>query len=165
MSAIQEVDTPAIALPPLGQLLTGQGGYFVGVLRGEDGRSYGQIAAPDDFDDTEWGGYGKSVKGTASAWDGASNTRALIEHGDHPAAKLAAEYENEGFKDFILPARRQLAVAEACAPELFKKEPYWTSTQCSANLAWAVRFQHGGVDTWNKSHAFRVRPFRSFLIA
>lgn len=153
-------DTPAI-----GQYWPGEGGVYAGIMRGEGGKpDYHLIVATDDLGKFEWGNYGNTVSGADSASDGAANTQALIEDGDHPAAAACAEYEADGHTDFYLPARRELQVAEANVSDRFEQEWHWSSTQRSANFAFGMHFVDGIQTSHDKGSELRVRPVRRLII-
>jgi len=120
---------------------------------------YGLIVADADLEPCEWGRYGTSVPGASSTWDGLSNTNALRGN-DHPAAQAASDHDADGHVDWYLPSKRELQIAQANVSGLFQQGRYWTSTQYSEINAWAIDFEYGNVNNWNKNNEFRVRPFR-----
>jgi len=145
----------------LGEYVPGQGGHFVGDIRGNDGVTYGLIAAKTQGDRTaKWGPDGSL--GSLSDWDGLSNTNSLRSNGGYQAARLAAEYEADGRGDFYLPAQRELVIARANVPYLFEKAYYWTSTPFGSDYAWVVGFELGHVGFSARGFEFRFRPFRRF---
>lgn len=142
----------------IGEYLAGQGGIFIGDIKGDDGVLYGLIVSQEE--DVGRAAWGPSGKLELSEWDGLSNTNALR---DSPAAKLASAYERDGHCDFYLPARREMLIAMANVPGLFGKEDwYWTSTPSLDEYALAVDFELGLVDDYRRLNEFRVRPFRRF---
>jgi hypothetical protein len=144
----------------LGEYVPSQGGHFVGDIRGDDGVTYGLIAAKKDAGKATWGPDG--THDGFSNWDGMSNTN-RIRDGKHPAALLTAEHEEGGHVDFYLPARRELIIAQANAPHLFEKSGwYCTSTPYGSYVVWVVGFEDGSVGTSTRRHEWRVRPFRRF---
>lgn len=152
-------------VPAIGTYWEGQGGVYAGVMRGENGKpDYRLIVATEDLGKHEWGSYGTEVAGAGSASDGAANTEALIEDGNHPAATACAEYEADGHHDFYLPARRELQVTEANVSELFAKEWHWSSTQRSADFAFFMYFAVGFKGIHGKHVELRVRPVRRLPI-
>lgn len=144
----------------IGEYLSGQGGIYVGDIRGNDGVTYGLITPRDeDIGRAKWGPNGKR---DLSDWDGLTNTSILRD--ECPAARLASDYEADGHVDFYLPARRELIVAQANVPHLFGKDSwYWTSTPYDELSAWAVAFEDGDVFVSTRSLECRVRPFRRFI--
>ena len=126
------------AMPKIGELWPGHGGIFIGIGRGEDGRCHRLIAAEEEFD--------------GAAWE-KQNER-------------AAALNVDGFTDFTLPFRRDQSLQFANAPELFKKEWYWTSTQSASysNYAWAQHFYYGTQTTYLKTNEFRARAVRREFI-
>ena len=152
--------------PAIGQYWPGQGGIYAGDFLGGDGVIYGLIVADcgtvQDIGKAPWGQNGSLA---LSDWDGLGNTTALIA-GDHPAAKLAAEYVHDGCTDFYLPSRREMLLASANLHDLFGKESwYWTSTPYKGgeNNAWSVDFEYGYADDSIRCKDLRVRPFRRFI--
>lgn len=162
-----QVKAPAVATnaPSIGTYWEGQGGVYAGIVRGEgELPDYHLIVASQDVGKHEWGSYGTEVSGAASASDGAANTQALIEDGAHPAATACAKYEADGHKDFYLPARRELQVAEANVSGLFAKDWHWSSSQRSAYTAFYMLFDDGGQYGSGKDVELRVRPVRRLPI-
>lgn len=155
---------PVRIIPPLGAYWPGEGGFNAGLLRSESGgRDYYLIVAagPEAEFRAEYGGYEHKTDGADSASDGQANTRALLaDSKEHPAAKLASEYTADGHSDFYLPARRELQLAEANAPETFSKGYHWSSTQYSAYYAYLMDFEHGWQDYGGKDGERLVRPVR-----
>lgn len=152
-----QVAAPVPRRPAIGEYLAGEGGIYVGDIRGDDGAVYGLVVPePEDVGRAAWGAEPPS---NLSAWDGLINTNTL-RSGNHPAAKMAAAYEAEGHVDFYLPSRRELLVAAANVPHLFGSDSwYWTSS-ARGEYPWAVDFEDGIVDFSNRFTEFRVRPFR-----
>ncbi|MBM2883961.1 DUF1566 domain-containing protein [Chromobacterium phragmitis] len=159
---------PAASLPKIGEYWPGQGGVYVGLMRGHDGQpDYHLIAAPGEagfVKEITWGGYEKDEPDAKSEWDGKANTLALARSSiDHPAAEWAAGLEIDGHADWYLPARRESVLCYANTPELFEKAWYWTSTQCSPGGAWLQGFGDGGQDTCHKNDELRARAVRRFV--
>ena len=169
LAAADQADTPSTIpadRPAIGQYWPGQGGIYAGDFRDDDGRIYGLIVADcgatQDIGKASWG---PNSSLTLSDCDGLGNTSALIV-GNHPAAKLAAEYTHDGCTDFYLPARRELLLAAANLHDRFgKKSWYWTSTPYEGgdSTAWAVDFENGYANDFIRDFEFRVRPFRRFI--
>lgn len=152
------------SIPPLGAYWPGEGGHNAGLVRGEDGQpDYYLIVAggPAAEFRATYGGYEHKTEGADSASDGLANTRALLDDSEeHPAAKMASDYTADGHVDFYLPARRELQVAEANAPELFSKARHWSSTQYSADSAYLMGFERGWQYCNGKLNERLVRPVR-----
>jgi hypothetical protein len=118
----------------IGQVKTGTGGVFAGIVRGRDGApDYYLIVGP------ELG---------ALSWD--------------KAKEAAAELEVDGHTDFSLPFRTEQAVMYGNVPELFEKRWYWSQEQYAGldSFAWAQGFDDGIQDWGNKYNAFRARAVR-----
>ena len=159
----------ASAIPALGEYWPGQGGVNAGLMRGHDGTpDYYLIVASGadaEFQDVKWGPYNHTVSGASSAWDGLTNTKAMLNDREaHPAADRATSYSCDGKTDYYLPARRELQLAEANCPEVFSDGWHWSSTQRSAYTAFYSSFDDGNQYYFGKHYEFRVRPVRRFFI-
>lgn len=124
-----------LAIPALGAVWPGQGGYFAGIARDENGGSdYALIVSPSegDFGSLNW-------------------TAALTE---------AAAFKFEGHSDYTAPTQRQIHLCYANVPELFQKEWYWSSTQCSVLSAWCQDFGYGIQSDLYEDNGYRVRAVR-----
>lgn len=154
---------PASAPPEIGEYWHGQGGFYAGDMRADDGTVYGLILADCDVaKDAGRASWGPEGQLALSEWDGLANTLAL--GGEYPAAKLAAGHAADGHSDFYLPARRELQLACATVPHLFGADSwYWSSTPRSESFAWAVVFETGSASNRDRLHEFRVRPVRRFV--
>lgn len=149
--------------PAIGTYWPGQGGFYAGDMRGDDGVVYGLIVADcgeaQDAGRAKWGSEGEH---DLSQWDGLTNTRCL--GNEHPAAKLAASHTAEEHQDFYLPARRELQLAAVNVPHLFGTDSwYWSSTPRTESFAWAVDVEHGYTYHYHRDNEFRVRPVRKFI--
>jgi hypothetical protein len=155
------VQQTGIALPKIGEYLEGQGGIYVGEIRGEDGALYGLVMSQEqDLGKAQWGYENQKLE--LSRGDGAGNARQL---GNSPAVQLAVTYTADGHTDFYLPSRHELTLASVNVPEHFNKDGwYWTSTPQGEYSAWAVGFEYGLVFCYFRYHEFRVRPFRRFAL-
>ena len=157
-------EVPAIdGRPRIGEYWPSQGGIYAGDFRGDDGVIYGLIVADcgEDAGRARWAPDGE--RSDLSTWDGLANTQALRD--DCPAAKLASDYQADGYADFYLPARRELQLAVANVPHIFGAEGwYWSSTPYTDSYAWAVDFEFGDTRSVSRDGEFRVRPFRRVVI-
>ena len=149
--------------PQIGDYWPGQGGFYAGDMRGDDGTVYGLIVSDcgdvKDAGNAKWAPDGER---NLSQWDGLDNTRRLIN--ECPAAKLATSHAADEHKDFYLPARRELQLACATVPHLFGSENwYWSSTHYGQSTAWAVDFEYGYTRCNFRYNEFRVRPVRRFI--
>ena len=166
--AVAKVEPDIANVPEIGDRWIGQGGYYVGVIRGRDGLpSHHVIVAPSDSDgvDLEWGERGTDMTDAQSGWNGRANTAGLINSsGSHPAAKHAENYSCEGHNDYHLGSHAEMGIAWANAPELFEKAWYWTSSQYSATYAWVQNFDDGNQIGGDKDYEGRVRPVRRIQI-
>lgn len=165
---------PAITLeqlegqrPGIAEYWEGQGGIYVGLMRGENGNPDYHLIVPTAeaafIEDIKWGAVGTEVTGAANQYDGKANTDALVKHGGCPAAEWAAGLHIEGHSDFYLPSRRELALCFANVPDLFKRQWHWSSTQFSALNAWLQHFGGGGQGNYRKGYEFSARAVRRFI--
>ncbi len=157
------------SVPKIGQPWPGQGGIYAGVMRGEgDQPDYHLILAVDTtsiFSDIQWGGYGDTVPGADSEWDGQANTGAILSaSGDHPAAEKVAAVMVDGHSDFYLPAKRESALLYANLPEQFEAAYYWTSTQRSAYDAVYQYFGYGNQGYGGEYDKLRARAVRRLIL-
>ncbi|HEX4045033.1 MAG TPA: DUF1566 domain-containing protein [Gammaproteobacteria bacterium] len=93
------------------------------------------------------------------------------------AASICANSHNQGYSDWYLPAKKELALmlgqgrmtakiietAKAHGGEDFNQSPYWSSTEYAFNSAWNVsggRRDYGA--TYKKNTLLRVRCIRAF---
>ncbi|OZI57637.1 DUF1566 domain-containing protein [Bordetella genomosp. 4] len=140
----------------IGQYVEGQGGIYIGQNAAGKHLVIAANAVDGEF---EFGGYGEDLEGYSDS-DGAENTRKLLERGDHPAAQAAADYTADGHSDFFLPSQRELMLAFAALGVDEELSDVWTSTPYGSLYAWAVSFEYGRVDLWDRTNEFRVRPVR-----
>ncbi|WP_443190955.1 DUF1566 domain-containing protein [Pseudomonas indica] len=153
------------SIPPLGSYWPEQGGHNGGFVPAREGvPAHYLIIATQDIGAHAWGGSGKD-SGATSKWDGRVNTQILLDEGDHPAAKVCAEYQAAGHSDFYLPAASELYQGWLNTPELFANDCwYWSSTQRSADTAFYMHFAGGNQVDIVKDYEFRVRPVRRAFI-
>lgn len=155
---------PVSEVPAVGEYWEGQGGVYAGFIRGESGAPGWHLIVPTHpsatNDSIKWGPYNIDV-GVASHTDGRANTTALALLGDeYQAATWATNLEIEGHRDFYLPARRELALAEVNLADHFVKGWYWSSTQYSADYAWSQYFGDGYQSSAHKGNPGRARAVR-----
>jgi len=138
--AIKPIAMAAISFPvKLGQPWPGQGGVFVGTVRGKDGApDYHLIVGPEMDGEAGWK---KSI-----AW--------------------AKKLDVDGHKDFTLPDRREMWFLACQGDGLFKPEWYWSSTQHpgASSAAYVQHFHYGGQDWTRKSSLYRARAVRRINI-
>ena len=153
--------------PRIGEYWEGQGGIYVGLMRGENGKQDYHLVVPTDaaafIEEIKWGKTGIEIEGASHQFDGKANTDALVKHGGCPAAEWAAGLSIDGHKDFYLPARRELALCYANVPDLFKRQWHWSSTQSSADNAWMQDFADGGQFGNPKGREYSARAVRRFI--
>ena len=129
----------AIVPPRIGQVWPGQGGVYMGIMRGEDGGPDYHLVVEKEFDEyLDW----------------------------KDAMAQAAKVEADGHKDFVLPTRYELALCFANRCELFEKDWYWSSSQHAGDgsYAWMQVFGNGLQDWLLKSGRSRARVVRRINI-
>lgn len=133
---------------------------------------HGLISAlPGNNHAGEWGCTGVSVPGTRTEiGTGQENTRLIIAAcaGDaqHNAAKWCDDLVDNGYKDWFLPSRDELAEMYKYRDLIgFNDAVRWSSSEADANTAWAQGFgaASGGSTTVNKGTAtVGVRAISAF---
>lgn len=165
MAAAAASAPPSTLTPPApGTAWPGQGGIYLCTLPAQFGLPARHlIAATREHEDLAWGGYDHDSTGATSQTDGRVNTLALLADGkDHPAAKWASEYAEDGHTDFFLPSRFDLFMAWLSAPQVFSKSGwYWSSSQYSRLHAFIQDFEYGLAIHHGKDYEYRVRPVRT----
>jgi len=168
---LRSLETDAPATPPkpttsptppaIGEYWAGQGGRYICTLPALLGMPERHLIVGDgEAEDLTFGPVA-DVSGATSQIDGAANTKALLGHGEHPAAQWASEYAADGHTDFFLPARLDMVMAHICAAKIFKTSGwYWTSTQISRRDAFVQVFENGFSFWGSKGHEHRARAFR-----
>lgn len=156
-------------IPSIGEYWDGQGGVYVGFVRGPVTSRGWHLILPVDpsarAKDLTWGPYGTDVLEAAHPSDGLANTEALIGcAGNYPAAEFTRQVSVDGHKDFYLPARRELALIEMNVPELVEKGWWWSSTQYSARSAYLQTFSNGLTDGWLKGSKAGALAVRRLII-
>ena len=166
-SAPAPAATTALTPPAPGQPWPGQGGIYICTLPAQFGLpAHHLVAGTDEADELAWGGYDADAAGATSQTDGRANTAALLaDSKDHPAAKWAAAYTEDGHTDYYLPSRIDLLMCYLHAPQVFKTSGwYWSSSQYSRNSAWSQDLECGTSSALSKGNEFRARAVRSIQL-
>lgn len=161
----------AIATPGLPTVI-GQaygGGYYVGDIT-ISSVTYALISATSSQGiSAQWKTANTTTAGTTIN-NGLANTAALIAAGAaaHPAAKHCDDFTHEGFTDWYLPARDELAVIMASratlTPIIGLGTRWWSSYQSASSTAWTRDTYSGGVAfAYNKTTSYRAVPMRREL--
>ncbi|HBO3499682.1 TPA: hypothetical protein L4S36_001288 [Pseudomonas aeruginosa] len=148
-------------LPEIGQPLA-DGTFFA--RQWLNGKEYAYVDLGKSAEFTgEWGEYGQDVDGAVSYRDGASNTVAMAEAGS-PIAKQAMEIGEGVFIPSVLELALLFSAKQAGELPGFSDRWYWSSSQCSASLAFSTGFDDGNSGIIVKGDVLRVRPVRKILI-
>lgn len=113
-----------LTVPRIGEVWEGQGGYYAGMSRDQDGKMYHLIRGPQ--------------------------APGLVDHED--ATKFTAEQNVDGHSDFTLPTRRDLSLLQSTSPEAFRTDDwYWSSERHpdDESVAYAQDFSDGLQDVFN----------------
>ena len=149
--------------PRIGAVWTGQGGKFVGLIRGENDQPDYGLVVPTHRSASLKGSYGpyKSLTGAESEYDGRANTKAMAAAGS-AIAKQARALNINGHTDFYIGSHQEARLAYLNAPGLFGSGYRWTSTQSRANdaYAWALFFDDGNQLSYHKGNKLPVVVLR-----
>lgn len=155
------------------------GGIIFSLHKDSLGNEHGLIASLHDLTNAaKWGLQGIDFYGFKNASSGVENTKAMIKNGAEPgtAAKLCEKYNAGGFKDWYLPALKELMLLHEVKDKIdeildkdkdaktkgLEKKHYWTSTGYSASTSWFYSFFNGGATNYGKNFVFNVRAIRAF---
>jgi len=134
----------------------------------KDGGLHGLEAAPEDQGSASWGCYGTYISGAVGTAisTGAANTTAIVAGCAEPgiAARVASDYSINGFGDWFLPSKDELALlyAHRTVVGAFAYFDYWSSSQLNGNNAWIQSFTSDSQSLDIKYAAFSVRAVRAF---
>ena len=92
------------------------------------------------------------------------------------AARLCEKYTHDGFKDWYLPALKEMLLLynvkqviddvldkdKSDKTKGLERKHYWTSTGYSAATSWFFSFYNGGATNYGKNFVFNVRAIRAF---
>lgn len=154
-----------------------QGGYYAGnIVVGGD--TYAIMFAPEEADVLrQWKTVNNATEGTGSEVDGMANSVAMTETEAlrlaHPAATYCRQYAGDGYDDWYLPSKNELALCWTYRAQLSELNMgmsatyVWSSTQpaSSTHSAWFRRFTDGNESYNNKTSSYRVRPCRRLKLA
>jgi hypothetical protein len=150
--------------PRIGEYWKGQGGVYVGIAGGRDGKPDAHLILPNEdrfaiAPKRAIGTYGVDVSGAGSDHDGMANTIAFAKAGSELCREIL-EMEADGHKDLFLMSRQDARLCMANVPHLFQKEWYLTSTQSSSHYAWGQHVYDGFQLTTTKKFEALWRPVR-----
>ena len=155
------------------------GGIIFHLSKDSLGNDHGLIASLQDISTSaKWGLSGIDFYGFKNASDGKDNFKAMLHNGAEPgtAARLVEKYQHDGYKDWYLPALKELLllyqVKEVIDKALdtdknektkgLERKHYWSSTGYSASTSWFFSFYNGGATNYGKNYVFNVRAIRAF---
>jgi len=120
----------------------------------------------------EWGAHERDVAGTGTAvGSGKQNTQIIIDrlkqlNENGRAAQLCANLNFDGFNDWFLPNKDELALMYRNLKQRglggFGNNWYWSSSQGSRNVVWLQGFSDGSQGSNYKNNTFSVRAARQF---
>ena len=115
--------------PAIGKYWQGQGGFYAGQMRCNNGGPDYHLILAEGQNSTHWCELNRQYSCALSDFDGKSNTRELIEgSGLFPAAEWARRLTVESHQDFYLPAKQEMLLLFSNMPGEFPEASYWTST-------------------------------------
>ncbi|MBU0489723.1 MAG: immunoglobulin domain-containing protein [Bacteroidetes bacterium] len=141
--------------------------FHGGIVFYTDGAGNGLIAPrQDQANNNNWGCFATSIPGATSNTNGAANTSAIVAAcAERPiAASICDDLILDGFSDWFLPAKDQLYYLheQRLVVGGFGYVDYWSSTENSANKAWAQYFHFGDQYDIVKYNNYNVRCVRAF---
>ena len=155
------------------------GGIIFHLTKDSLGNEHGLIASLHDVSTSaKWGLNGIDFYGFKNASDGKDNYKAMLNNGAElgTAAKVVEKYQHDGFKDWYLPALKELLLMYQVKDIIDKtldtdknektkgleRKHYWSSTGYSASTSWFFSFYNGGATNYGKNYVFNVRAIRAF---
>ena len=155
------------------------GGIIFYLTKDSLGNEHGLIASLHDVSTAaKWGLNGIDFYGFKNASDGKDNFKAMLNNGAEPgtAAKVVEKYQHDGYKDWYLPALKELLLMYQVKDIIDKtldtdknektkgleRKHYWSSTGYSASTSWFFSFFNGGATNYGKNYVFNVRAVRAF---
>jgi uncharacterized repeat protein (TIGR02543 family) len=128
--------------------------------------------AATQWDGIEWGDVNTEIGGDAQLTgigDGQAATDAVVAHMDSKsitgtAAQRADGLSHGGYEDWFLPSKDELDLMYQNKGDIggFASGGYWSSSEYTANDAWAQNFGTGNQVSSNKYPTIRVRAVRAF---
>ena len=155
------------------------GGIIFHLSKDSLGNEHGLIASLQDVSTSaKWGLSGIDFYGFKNASDGKDNYKAMLNNGAEPgtAARIVEKYQHDGYKDWYLPALKELLLLYQVKEVIDKildtdksektkgleRKHYWSSTGYSASTSWFFSFYNGGATNYGKNYVFNVRAIRAF---
>jgi hypothetical protein len=144
-------------------LVVGQA-YQGGIISYLSSPTTGLIVSSADIvsgNTTIWGCAGSGVSTSTAIGTGQSNTTNILNAcATRPiAASLCDAYSNDGYSDWYLPSRSELATAFSAG--IINEGGWWTSSQDTSFNAWAL-YNGGFQQSVDKGSGRQVRAMRSF---
>ncbi len=125
----------------------------------------GYVVTSADVGSSIWGTSGISITTSVALGTGAANTAAILAGvtARPIAASIAAAVTDGGYSDWYLPSFNEIykiistGVLSDSGPS-----PYWSSSQNSATLAYAINVPSGSSNVSSKPSTWTVRAIRTF---
>jgi hypothetical protein len=156
------------------------GGVVFHLWKDNSGVEHGLIVDNIDLSTAQfWSNIDSTLIGSSahSSWDGITNSNAIVSQAGHTisASALCLNSTNSGQSDWYLPSIDELNLlwqsrfnvnktlstiggATVLPIEAF----YWSSTECTLNIAYHLDFYHGDANYLNKYYPNYVRAVRAF---
>lgn len=157
--------TLAVTTIPFTCGLSYQGGIIFFI---DEVGDHGLIAATSDQSiGTPWGCVGTLIGGTGiSIGMGQANTTAIVNGCSTAgiAAQICDALVLNGYSDWFLPSKDELNQMYIQRNVIggFSNNPYWSSSEYNANLAWNQYLNDGALYGSNKTNVYSVRAIRAF---
>ena len=149
--------------------------FYVNPNAAEDGWTYLEAAPTNAGSDAnavfEWGPTGSTGATGTAIGTGKSNTRALVAlSGSYPAAEECDSYSKNGYDDWFLPSKDEMAEMAKYQIEIgiwvenSGQKRYWSSSEYnSADYAYYYNFGNSLFSNYiSRTDTLPVRPIRSF---
>jgi hypothetical protein len=133
------------------------------------GQYHGLITTAADLSaGVQWGCWGSALAGADGLALGTGNQNTIDIAANCAdvgiAAKLCADFSQNGYSDWFLPSRDELVKMYNNQATIggFSAVEYWTSSEATSQRAYVVSFATGAITNVNKNNTIRVRPLRYF---
>lgn len=162
----QNLNTKTLIAPNVGDVWSGQGGIYAGIVRHDDHQWHLLLPTRLAANFSLPIGLLSSEQSLAlSAIDGLANTRKMASSKyEYPAAIATTDLCIEGHTDFYIPAIKELNLLNVNLPDFMGNGWHWSSTLLPSASAWCKEFESGFERPSFKTSQLIVRPVRRILI-